>query len=80
MLKTIFKIAQAVFPCLINVAVSKLKVENVLRPPQMPVKTKTFSDAGVSILSEKYLKAITKMSEALTFANKVEMGSAIVER
>lgn len=75
----IFNTAQSVFPCFINSAVSKLKVENVLNPPQIPVSKNNLKGVDSNLMA-KYFKPMAKMSAAMMLANNVAIGSGNVDR
>lgn len=74
----IFVHAQKNWCDLNNSNVSKLKVEKVLNPPQMPVSIKRRIVDGYSILSFTIHKVIPKTIQLLTLADNVAKGKARV--
>jgi len=71
----IFAPAQKYWCNLNNSKVSKLKVEKVLSPPQIPVRIKSLIADGYSILSFTSHNVIPKIRQLLIFAERVATGN-----
>jgi len=70
----IFANAKAVWPCLSRSMVSKLKVENVLKPPQNPVMINNFNEGLSVILSANIPTANARTKQLIAFETKVATG------
>ncbi len=65
-------------PFLISSKVSKLKVENVLNPPQNPITISGFKKSDDSILFEKVNMVSPKIMQLKTFAVNVPSGNSLL--
>jgi hypothetical protein len=66
--------AQKYCCCFNNSNVSKLNVENVLKPPQIPVKMNIFKLGFAWILSLNAIKVIAKIRQLKTLEDRVAIG------
>ena len=72
-----FKDAYRKSPLLSSSKVSKLKVENVLIPPQKPTRTNILSEVPETSFCWQYMNIIAKIAQLITFADNVATGNVI---
>jgi hypothetical protein len=76
-LRTIFRMATIPLPPRISSIVSKLKAENVLKPPQNPVITKKRSQGWAIILSESKPIVKARIRQLKKLEMKVANGKTV---
>ncbi len=76
----ILAIAYIIFPLRINSTVSKLNVENVLKPPQKPVMIKNFQVEEISVLLIKNVIVTASIIQLNALETNVAKGKMVLNR